>query len=72
MRDAREYYQRRTCRPIRGGPAVLAAAVLLFAPTGKAQVKNGGFEAATPNESWQVDPEEAKQSHTIRRRHKGF
>ena len=44
---------------------MLAAAFLLFAPTGKAQVKNGGFEAATPNESWQVDPEEAKQSHTI-------
>jgi alpha-L-arabinofuranosidase len=72
MRGARKYDHQRTCRPIRGGPALLAAAVLLFAPAGKAQVKNGGFEAATPNESWQVDPEEAKQSYTIRADTKDF
>src|SRR5579859_5399049 len=61
MRDAREHVHRR----LRDGPALLAAAVVLFAPAGKAQIVNAGFEAVTPDQSWQVDPEEAKQSYTI-------
>ena len=65
LQGAREYDHRRTCRLIRGGPALLAAAVLLFAHTGKAQVINGGFETETPDQSWQVDPDEAKQGYTI-------
>jgi hypothetical protein len=42
-----------------------AAALLLFTPKGKTQVINAGFEASTPDQSWQVEPEEAKQSYTI-------
>jgi hypothetical protein len=45
MRDAREDHGHRR---VRGGPALLTAAVLLFTPMGKAQVINGGFESATP------------------------
>ena len=65
MRDAREQRHRRTCLPIRGRAALVVAALLLFPPTGKAQVMNAGFEAVIPDQSWQVDPEEAKQSYTI-------
>ena len=64
MQGARRYDHRRTSCLIRGGPALLAA-VLLIVPMGKAQVINGGFEAATADQSWQVDPDEAKQSYTI-------
>ncbi len=60
IRDAR-----RKCPSIRFRAALLVAALLLFAPTGRAQVMNTGFEAVTPDQSWQVDPEEAKQSYTI-------
>ncbi len=72
MRDAREHDHRRTCLPIRGGSALLAAALLLFTPKGKTQVINAGFEASTPDQSWQVEPEEAKQSYTITADKKDF
>jgi alpha-L-arabinofuranosidase len=65
MRDALEYDHRRTRLPIRGGSALLSAVLLLFTPTVKAQVINAGFEAMPPDQSWQVEPDEAKQGYTI-------
>jgi alpha-L-arabinofuranosidase len=38
-----------------------ALSLLAFVGGGNSPIKNGGFEAATPTESWQVDPDEAKQ-----------
>src|SRR5580693_4023969 len=67
MRDAR-----RKCPSIRVRAALVVAALLLFAPTGKAQVMNAGFEVVRPDQAWQVDPEEAKQSYTINADKKDF
>lgn len=72
MRDAREHRHRRTCLSIRVRAVLVVAALLLFAPTGKAQVMNAGFEAVRPDQSWQVDPEEAKQRYTINTDKKDF
>jgi len=33
--------------------------------TGKPRIRNGGFEASVPGESWQIDPDEAKQQFSI-------
>ena len=35
--------------------------LLAFVGGGNSPIKNGGFEAATPKESWQIDPDEAKE-----------
>jgi hypothetical protein len=72
MQDAREHRHRRTCFSIRVRAVVVVGALLLLTPTGKAQVMNAGFEAVTPDQSWQVDPEEAKQSYTIHADTKDF
>src|ERR1700735_2884703 len=72
MRDAREHCQRRTGLSIRVSAVLVVAALLLFAPSGKAQVMNAGFDAVAPDQSWQVDPEEAKQSYTINADKKDF
>jgi len=39
--------------------------VLAFAGDGSQPLKNGGFEAATPAESWQIEPSEAKQEFSL-------
>jgi alpha-N-arabinofuranosidase len=42
-----------------------ALSLLAFVGGGDQPVKNGGFEAANPAESWQIDPSEAKQTFSI-------
>ncbi len=39
--------------------------LLGFSEAGSQPVKNGGFEAASPTESWRIEPDEAKQSFSI-------
>jgi len=39
--------------------------LLAFAGGGNQALKNAGFEAATPAESWRVDPSEAKQEFSL-------
>src|ERR1700693_4058027 len=43
----------------------LLLSVLGFAGGGSQPLKNGGFEAATPAESWQIEPSEAKQEFSL-------
>ena len=40
--------------------------LLAFVTAGNQPLKNAGFEAATPAESWRVDPSEAKQDFSLR------
>lgn len=42
-----------------------ALSLLAFVGGGNSPIKNGGFEAATPTESWQIDPDEAKQDFAL-------
>jgi alpha-N-arabinofuranosidase len=42
-----------------------ALSLLAFVGGGTQPVKNGGFEAATPLDSWQIDPDEAKQQFSL-------
>jgi alpha-L-arabinofuranosidase len=39
--------------------------LLSFVGGGSQPLKNGGFEAATPSDYWQIDPSEAKQEFSI-------
>ncbi len=53
--------------PCNAGLWTLAPALLLlgFVGGGTQPVKNGGFEAANPADSWQIEPSEAKQFFLI-------
>ena len=55
----------RTCRLLILAPVLSLLSLLAAAGDGGQPLKNAGFDAATPAESWQIDPTEAKQKFSL-------